>query len=104
MHALVCCLQRSMQYGALGFIVGHELTHSFDNNKDGRMRMWRIERAVQVFKEGVQCFIEQYYNYEIFKLNDRAKLLDMRGNSFIAPSVTSMLNYMYICRLMAISL
>jgi predicted metalloendopeptidase len=61
----------SVQYGALGMVLGHELTHGFDNNgrqydKNGRKRMWWSKEAVKKFKERAQCFVEQYSQYELF--------------------------------------
>ncbi|CAI8022690.1 Endothelin-converting enzyme 1 [Geodia barretti] len=64
----------SVQYGALGMVLGHELTHGFDNNgrqydKNGRKRMWWSKEAVDKFKERAQCFVEQYSQYELFGIS-----------------------------------
>ncbi|CAI7997216.1 Phosphate-regulating neutral endopeptidase PHEX, partial [Geodia barretti] len=61
----------SVQYGALGMVLGHEFTHGFDNNgrqydKNGRKRMWWSKEAIEKFKERAQCFVKQYSHYEMF--------------------------------------
>jgi endothelin-converting enzyme len=61
----------SMQYGALGMVLGHELTHGFDDtgrqfDKDGIQRMWWTEKAVETFNDRAQCFVNQYSMYEMF--------------------------------------
>uniref|UniRef100_A0A3Q1B2F8 Phosphate regulating endopeptidase homolog, X-linked n=1 Tax=Amphiprion ocellaris TaxID=80972 RepID=A0A3Q1B2F8_AMPOC len=59
---------RSLSYGAIGVIVGHELTHGFDNNgrkydKNGNLDYWWSNSSVTAFSEKTQCMIEQYNNY-----------------------------------------
>lgn len=59
---------RYMNYGSLGFIIGHEITHGFDDQ--GRQHdfngnlidWWETETANQFLKRA-QCIIEQYGNY-----------------------------------------
>lgn len=59
-----------MNYGGIGYIVGHEITHGFDNNgaaydKDGYLLDWWTEKSKKNFEEKYKCLIEQYGNYTI---------------------------------------
>ncbi|XP_046916756.2 neprilysin-1 isoform X2 [Dermatophagoides farinae] len=57
-----------INYGKLGSIIGHEITHGFDEknmkyDKNGNLKHWWAEKSFQNFKERSQCFVEQYQNY-----------------------------------------
>ncbi|XP_057395084.1 phosphate-regulating neutral endopeptidase PHEX isoform X4 [Balaenoptera acutorostrata] len=59
---------RSLSYGAIGVIVGHEFTHGFDNNgrkydKNGNLDPWWSVDSEEKFKEKTKCMISQYSNY-----------------------------------------
>ncbi|XP_039376865.1 phosphate-regulating neutral endopeptidase PHEX isoform X2 [Mauremys reevesii] len=59
---------RSLSYGAIGVIVGHEFTHGFDNNgrkydKNGNLDPWWSTESEEKFKEKTKCMINQYDNY-----------------------------------------
>ncbi|KAL1501599.1 hypothetical protein ABEB36_006896 [Hypothenemus hampei] len=60
----------SLNYGAIGVIMGHELTHGFDDqgrqyDKNGNLNHWWNNRTVAKFKERAKCFVDQYSNYQI---------------------------------------
>ncbi|MBX3163162.1 MAG: M13 family metallopeptidase [Bacteroidetes bacterium] len=55
-------------YGAIGSVIGHELTHGFDDqgsqfDADGNMKMWWTETDFENFKSKTQKIIEQFNNY-----------------------------------------
>lgn len=57
-----------MNYGSVGYIIGHEIAHGFD--KDGRKydkNMDEInltdEDTVQYFNERESCLVKQYNNF-----------------------------------------
>ncbi|XP_035206091.1 neprilysin-2-like [Stegodyphus dumicola] len=57
-----------LNFGSLGYIIGHEITHAFDNrgrifDKDGNSRNWWSTTEEQAFNSRAECFIEQYDNY-----------------------------------------
>lgn len=59
-----------LNYGAIGSVVGHELTHAFDNNgrsydADGKLRDWWTDKTSAEFDKRAQCFVEQYEKYSI---------------------------------------
>ncbi|KAK0143922.1 Metalloendopeptidase PEX [Merluccius polli] len=59
---------RSLSYGAIGVIVGHELTHGFDNNgrkydKNGNLDHWWSNSSIKAFNDKSQCVVNQYNNY-----------------------------------------
>uniref|UniRef100_A0A8C4I591 Phosphate regulating endopeptidase homolog, X-linked n=1 Tax=Dicentrarchus labrax TaxID=13489 RepID=A0A8C4I591_DICLA len=71
---------RSLSYGAIGVIVGHELTHGFDNNgrkydSNGNLDLWWSNASITAFNEKTQCMIDQYnsYHWEEAGLNVRGK-------------------------------
>ncbi|XP_078493290.1 phosphate-regulating neutral endopeptidase PHEX-like [Ciona intestinalis] len=56
---------RAYQYGAIGSILGHELTHGFDDNGrmydiQGRMRNWWSPASLAEFKKREKCMEKQY--------------------------------------------
>jgi predicted metalloendopeptidase len=62
----------SMNIGGIGMVMGHELTHGFDNqgrdfDGDGVLENWWEEETSRKFDEKVKCVIDQYSTYEIIK-------------------------------------
>jgi putative endopeptidase len=59
----------AVNLGALGMVVGHELTHGFDDkgslfDADGAMRNWWSPAVGEKFGAKKQCVIDQYNGYE----------------------------------------
>jgi endothelin-converting enzyme len=66
-------------YGALGVVVGHELTHGFDDqgqqyDKDGNLKMWWDPTSIKRFKDRQTCFRNQYSAYELYGLHVNGNL------------------------------
>ncbi len=68
--------------GAMGMVVGHELTHGFDDkgsqfDKDGNLKSWWEPETRKAFEKRTQCVVDQYSNYEVLpgvKLNGKLTL------------------------------
>ncbi|XP_019367554.1 PREDICTED: endothelin-converting enzyme 1 isoform X3 [Gavialis gangeticus] len=61
---------KSLNFGGIGVVVGHELTHAFDDqgreyDKDGNLRPWWKNSSVEAFKHKTECMVEQYGNYTV---------------------------------------
>jgi len=81
----------SMNFGGIGMVMGHELTHGFDNrgrdyNEIGLLTDWWTNETSQKFEEKVQCVIDQYDTFEILpgvfvdgKLTQGENIADMGG-------------------------
>ncbi|KAF4342467.1 endothelin-converting enzyme 1 [Fusarium beomiforme] len=59
-----------INYGGMGCVVGHEITHGFDNSghqydKTGNMSAWFDERSTAGFNNSTLCFIKQYSNFTV---------------------------------------
>ncbi|KAL9887927.1 M13 family metallopeptidase neprilysin 2 isoform 1-T1 [Glossina fuscipes fuscipes] len=57
-----------MNYGAIGFVIGHEITHGFDDqgrqfDVDGNLVDWWDENTQKAYLEKAKCIIEQYGNF-----------------------------------------
>ncbi|XP_065318657.1 endothelin-converting enzyme homolog [Gordionus sp. m RMFG-2023] len=64
---------KSLNFGAMGFIVGHELTHGFDDTGrqfdiNGNLRSWWNETSVKNFNEKAECLKDQYSNFTLARL------------------------------------
>ncbi|HEY5713667.1 MAG TPA: M13 family metallopeptidase [Allosphingosinicella sp.] len=58
-------------YGAIGSVIGHEISHSFDNlgaefDAEGRLRNWWTSADSAHFRETSQALVRQYNAYEPF--------------------------------------
>ncbi|XP_061861588.1 neprilysin isoform X3 [Colius striatus] len=59
---------KSLNYGGIGMVIGHEITHGFDDNgrnfnENGDLVDWWTEESARNFKELAQCMVYQYGNY-----------------------------------------
>ncbi|XP_049659255.1 neprilysin isoform X2 [Accipiter gentilis] len=59
---------KSLNYGGIGMVIGHEITHGFDDNgrnfnEDGDLVDWWTEQSARNFKELSQCMVYQYGNF-----------------------------------------
>jgi len=55
----------AVNYGGIGMVIGHELTHAFDDqgaqfDKDGNVKNWWTDEDYKKFKANTQKVIEQY--------------------------------------------
>ncbi|MFZ5477523.1 MAG: M13 family metallopeptidase [Myxococcota bacterium] len=60
----------AMNYGGIGMVMGHELTHGFDDqgrkfDGDGRMSEWWSPEVTTRFEERAACVRKQYDAYEV---------------------------------------
>ncbi|XP_030842656.1 endothelin-converting enzyme 1 [Strongylocentrotus purpuratus] len=60
----------SMNFGGIGMVMGHELTHGFDNHgrefdKDGNLRDWWGNASAVAYKNKTDCMVDQYSSYKI---------------------------------------
>jgi predicted metalloendopeptidase len=58
---------QALNYGGIGSVLGHELTHGFDNNgalfdDKGNFENWWSKSTREKFEKKQQCFINQYGN------------------------------------------
>lgn len=61
---------RYMNYGAIGFVIGHEITHGFDDqgrqfNKEGNLVDWWEPETKEHYLKRAECIIYQYGNYTV---------------------------------------
>jgi len=59
-----------MNYGAIGFVIGHEITHGFDDqgrqfDKEGNLVDWWNPSTKDQYLKRSTCIIEQYGNYSV---------------------------------------
>ncbi|WP_133136927.1 M13 family metallopeptidase [Legionella rowbothamii] len=60
----------AVNYGAIGFVMGHEMTHGFDDqgaqfDGQGNLKNWWTPNDLAKFKAATQCIIDQYSQYVV---------------------------------------
>ena len=70
-----------MNYGGIGYIIGHETSHGFDDrgsqrDENGNLVDWWEPQTKNYYLDKVQCIIEQYGNYTV---DVGGKPLDLNG-------------------------
>ncbi|XP_058575357.1 membrane metallo-endopeptidase-like 1 isoform X2 [Neofelis nebulosa] len=59
---------QALNFGGIGMVIGHEITHGFDDNgrnfdKNGNMLDWWTNFSAQHFQEQSECMVHQYGKY-----------------------------------------
>jgi len=62
-------LDDAVNYGAIGAVIGHELTHAFDDqgrqfDAQGNLRDWWTEADAKAFGERAQCVVKEYSGFK----------------------------------------
>ncbi len=60
----------ALNYGGMGGVIGHELTHGFDDQgrkfaPDGRLKEWWEPEVAERFEERAQCVADFYSDYSV---------------------------------------
>ncbi|CAG5132973.1 unnamed protein product, partial [Candidula unifasciata] len=66
---------KSLNYGGIGVVIGHEITHGFDDkgrqyDKYGNIKQWWDDHTIQAFRERAQCIIDQYSQYKLDQIHE----------------------------------
>lgn len=61
-------LDEAVNFGGIGSVIGHELTHGFDDegrkfDADGNLRDWWTEADAREFEKRARCLVDQYAGY-----------------------------------------
>lgn len=61
---------KSLNFGGIGVVIGHEITHGFDDkgrqyDKNGNMMQWWKNETIEAFRNRAQCIIDQYSGYKL---------------------------------------
>ena len=60
----------AVNYGAIGVVIGHEISHGFDDqgaqyDAEGRLSNWWSEDDLKKFQEKTACVVNQFDHYEV---------------------------------------
>lgn len=60
----------AINYGGIGFVIGHEITHGFDDegaqfDGQGNLKNWWTSDDLKKFKTATQCIMEQFSHYKV---------------------------------------
>ncbi|XP_075528262.1 neprilysin-1-like [Dermacentor variabilis] len=80
-------LPRSLSFGAIGMVVGHEMTHGFDDqgsqfDAEGKLKQWWTNGTRAEFKKKAQCFIDQYGN-----ITDEEANMTLNGKNTVGENI-----------------
>ncbi|XP_063350408.1 endothelin-converting enzyme 2b isoform X1 [Pelmatolapia mariae] len=61
---------KALNFGGIGVVMGHELTHAFDDqgreyDKEGNLRPWWQNSSVEAFRQRTECMVDQYSRYTV---------------------------------------
>uniref|UniRef100_A0A8C6UHL4 Endothelin converting enzyme-like 1 n=1 Tax=Neogobius melanostomus TaxID=47308 RepID=A0A8C6UHL4_9GOBI len=72
---------QSLNYGGIGAIIGHELTHGYDDwggqyDRFGNLHQWWTEESYRKFQRKAECIVKLYDNFTVYnqKVNGRLTL------------------------------
>ncbi|XP_060778990.1 neprilysin-like isoform X1 [Neoarius graeffei] len=79
---------QSLNYGGIGMVIGHEITHGFDDNgrnfdKDGDLKDWWTPSSTQKFQELSKCIVDQYSGFSW----DLANGQNLNGNNTLGENI-----------------
>uniref|UniRef100_A0A8C5CDH2 Endothelin converting enzyme-like 1 n=1 Tax=Gadus morhua TaxID=8049 RepID=A0A8C5CDH2_GADMO len=72
---------QSLNYGGIGAIIGHELTHGYDDwggqyDRHGNLKQWWTQDSYRKFQKKAECIVKLYDNFTVYnqRVNGRLTL------------------------------
>lgn len=80
-----------MNYGAIGFVIGHEVTHGFDDqgrrfDGNGNLVDWWQKDTKDAYLKKTECIIYQYGNYTEPTTNKSLNGVNTQGENIAVSS------------------
>uniref|UniRef100_A0A131Z1H3 Gluzincin n=1 Tax=Rhipicephalus appendiculatus TaxID=34631 RepID=A0A131Z1H3_RHIAP len=80
-------LPSSLNYGSLGSVIGHEITHGFDDegsqyDADGKLENWWSNQTRTKFTNKAECFVRQYGN-----ITDKMANMTLNGVNTLGENI-----------------
>ncbi|CAH0723238.1 unnamed protein product, partial [Brenthis ino] len=77
---------RSLNFGGIGVVIGHEITHGFDDKGrlfdcEGNLHRWWSDSAIEAFHHRAQCLIDQYGQYVVPEVNMKLDGVNTQGEN-----------------------
>ncbi|KAH8041681.1 hypothetical protein HPB51_017483 [Rhipicephalus microplus] len=77
---------KSVNYGGIGVVIGHEITHGFDDkgrqfDQYGNLKQWWKPEALKLFHSKAQCMIDQYSRYVLPEVNMAVNGVNTQGEN-----------------------
>ncbi|KAL4717981.1 hypothetical protein ACJJTC_013020 [Scirpophaga incertulas] len=77
---------RSLNYGGIGVVIGHEITHGFDDkgrlfDSEGNLHRWWSDTSIEAFHRRAQCLIDQYSQYKVPEINMNIDGVNTQGEN-----------------------
>ena len=82
----------AVNYGAIGVVIGHEMTHGFDDqgrqfDKDGNMNNWWTEEDAAAFKAKTDILVKQFDAIEVLPAKDGQPALHANGSLSLGENI-----------------
>ena len=82
----------AVNYGAIGVVIGHEMTHGFDDqgrqfDKDGNMNNWWTDEDAAAFKERTDILVKQFDAIEVLPAKDGEPALHANGSLSLGENI-----------------
>ena len=82
----------AVNYGAIGVVIGHEMTHGFDDqgrnfDKDGNMNNWWTEEDAAAFKAKTDILVKQFDAIEVLPAKDGQPAIMANGSLSLGENI-----------------
>lgn len=82
----------AVNYGAIGVVIGHEMTHGFDDqgrnfDRDGNMNNWWTEADAEAFKAKTEVLVRQFDAIEVLPARDGQPALMANGSLSLGENI-----------------
>lgn len=82
----------AVNYGAIGVVIGHEMTHGFDDqgrnfDKDGNMNNWWTDADAEAFKAKTDILVKQFDAIEVLPAKDGQPAIYANGSLSLGENI-----------------